>query len=116
MKELDIQEVFSRVTTHLRTQGEKSMMPNGSERCAYKSESGLKCAVGCLIPDSEYLPTFEYMGVREIPVFEGWDKRTLRLMYETQCIHDHSHPHEWDKLLHSVANTYDLTMPLHTPV
>jgi hypothetical protein len=44
------QEVFDRVVTHLLTQKKRSASYYGS--CLYKGPDGLRCAVGCLFPDS----------------------------------------------------------------
>ncbi len=49
-------EVFQRVITHLETQRKKALR-NG--QCVYRTDEGLKCAIGCLIPDDEYNPEIE---------------------------------------------------------
>lgn len=56
------QEVFNTVATHLFEQGE--MAYDGSkESCMYRTDDGLKCAVGCLVPDETYSLGMEYQGV-----------------------------------------------------
>lgn len=57
------QEIFNTVATHLFTQGERAMYYWGVIRCAYRNDSGQKCAVGCLIPDEVYNTAMEDMGV-----------------------------------------------------
>ncbi len=42
------QEIFDKVATHLLTQNEKALNSVGG--CVYRTDKGLKCAVGCLIP------------------------------------------------------------------
>ena len=54
------QEIFDTVANHLLTQKEQSMDENG--KCLYRGPNGLKCAIGCLIPDEDYSPTME--GIR----------------------------------------------------
>ena len=51
------QEVFDRVVGHLRKQGKPSIGRYGG--CKYRSEDGLKCAIGTVIEDSEYSPKME---------------------------------------------------------
>ena len=43
------QEVFDKVAIHLLTQNAKAL--NSGGLCVYKTPNGLRCAVGCLIPD-----------------------------------------------------------------
>jgi hypothetical protein len=51
------QDIFDTVAIHLIKQGKKSADANGD--CLYRSPEGLKCAVGCLIPDEVYDPEME---------------------------------------------------------
>lgn len=46
------QEVFDYIIKHLRNQGERAT--DNKNGCVYRSDRGLACAIGCLIPDSEY--------------------------------------------------------------
>lgn len=52
------QEVFDTVVKHLRTQGQKAIDKKRGG-CAYKTDDGLRCAIGCLIEDKEYSPKME---------------------------------------------------------
>jgi hypothetical protein len=45
------QEIFDTVATHLFEQGRQSAKDG---MCLYRTDSGLKCAVGVLIPDEAY--------------------------------------------------------------
>ena len=57
------QEAFDKALAHLRKQGERSADAETGE-CLYRSgDSGLACAVGCLIPDSMW----------EVAVYE-WER------------------------------------------
>ncbi len=51
------QEMFNMVVTHLRAQGRRAQIANGL--CRYRTDTGLKCAIGCLIPDELYSPWLE---------------------------------------------------------
>ncbi len=61
MNDMTPQEIFDKVVNHLRAQGAKSEMdhPVAGLMCAYRGIQGRMCAVGCLIPDADYLPTME---------------------------------------------------------
>lgn len=54
---MNAQEIFDTVVTHLYTQGKQAV--DGENGCRYRTASGLKCAVGCLIPDDQYHPSME---------------------------------------------------------
>lgn len=54
------QEVFDLVANHLFTQGRPARQDDG--RCRYRMESGLRCAIGALIPDELYKEEFEGAG------------------------------------------------------
>lgn len=56
------QEVFDLVVEHLFTQGRPAY--DGSQGCMYRTYDGLRCAVGVLIPDDLYHPSFETIEVR----------------------------------------------------
>ena len=64
MGQLNRQEVYNTVRDHLLKQRVKGVDDYGS--CAYRSENGLKCAIGALIKDEYYDPCFEGKGVYEL--------------------------------------------------
>lgn len=86
----------------------------GEALCAYRGDNGRKCAVGCLIPDSEYDPYIEGLGVGTIgkkyfpKSLMGIDRAFLAKM---QSIHDtfnskndraeslNELPREWDEYI-----------------
>ncbi len=51
------QEIFDTVAIHLIKQGKQSADAFGN--CLYRGPEGLKCAVGCLIPDEVYQRNME---------------------------------------------------------
>lgn len=52
------QEIFDKVVRHLIAQGEQAVDP-ATGRCQYRAPGGLKCAIGCLIPDELYEPEMD---------------------------------------------------------
>lgn len=55
------QEVFDTVVRHLAKQGRRAVVADADHGyvCRYHTPDGLKCAVGCLIPDDQYNPAIE---------------------------------------------------------
>jgi len=53
------QEAFDKMVRHLHSQNweESKFTYDG---CAYRGDNGMMCAVGCLIPDDEYIKAIEY--------------------------------------------------------
>jgi len=106
------QEVFTKVVTHLLNQGERAETSEGG--CLYRTPSGLKCAVGCLIPDDKYRPGMETDGA-------GWSLRYILgllhlqthywLLRRLQLVHDTQECGEWRSQLTVIANDYGLIMP-----
>ena len=58
------QEVFDLVANHLFTQGRPARQDDG--RCRYRTKSGLRCAIGALIPDELYKEEFEGAGAAQL--------------------------------------------------
>lgn len=110
------QEVFDKVATHLLTQNKRSLREefgfvNG---CAYRGDSNLKCAAGCLIPDEEYDEAMEGAGIMvqagrpcslatSILIKRGY-KDHLGLISTLQTVHDTTDPTEWGYELKRVAS------------
>jgi len=131
---LNRQEVFDIVSTHLLTQMAVSRIPesevdrNGNlNSCAYRSESGLKCAIGKLIKDEFYTYDLETLNVTHRAVSEALAKSgyefnnddhslvsdTEFLMY-LQRIHDTLKPQSWRENLAKSAITYGLEINFNT--
>ena len=99
---LSNQEILNRVTVHLYRQGKQAKKPmeDGGNFCLYRAPDGSKCAVGCLIPDELYDPSFEnnsadFFFYSEPEVGTAMninihDKMSLRLLNRLQSIHDNS--------------------------
>lgn len=117
------QEVFDTVTRHLLTQGKKAEeFP--SRTCVYHSPKGLKCAIGCLIPDSLYSPDLEGKTAHSLVIWytleeakvvpaisptshKGTSIRTF--LSDLQNIHDTYSPEEWRYQLRALATRYKLS-------
>lgn len=102
---MNAQEIFDKVATHLIQQGEPAMNSNGD--CVYRNDQGLKCAVGCLIPEDKYEDRFENLGIGSVLHFDEsrqrdvdglWDvleeegiakDEHLQLLEDLQGTHDH---------------------------
>lgn len=87
---VDPQETFDRVVAHLRQQGQQATDRSGV--CMLRAANGMKCAIGCLIPDEVYEPAFEATLIHEgceslRMVLAG---HYLPLLGDLQIIHDAS--------------------------
>jgi hypothetical protein len=118
------QELFDTVATHLLRQGRKAETERGV--CKYRTDDGLKCAVGVLIPDELYCPIFEGVSIGEWinnPVGEADDYRRrgrmvsaaagvfqdqLPLVSALQKVHDLRDVANWRDELKQVAKEFDL--------
>lgn len=100
------QDIFDKVTEHLLTQNQRA---SNGVLCQYRTENGLKCAVGCLIPDEQYSYELEYrpiwfLGDKISPIFHKYhDLLTL-----LQQIHDRINVEGWKNALKSLANERQL--------
>lgn len=106
-----LQEIFDFVSNHLLTQNERCVNENIAETfsCNYKSEKGLKCAVGCLMSDEEYDVKLEGYGVKD----DKFDKFNISedrkdLLSTLQIIHDTTIPDSWKTELEMFAKNLHL--------
>lgn len=84
---MNAQEIFDTVVTHLYTQGKQAA--DGKNRCQYRTDAGLKCAVGCLIPDDQYDPAMEGATVDTLgSLLPSYLHPHMRLLIELQGVHD----------------------------
>ena len=110
----DAQQVFDTVLAHARAQGCKSVGPHYFERankteqtCKYR-EGDKKCFVGCLIPDSEYDPSFEGEQWFQLVAHKLVSEDNMNLITSLQYIHDYSQPEDWEKEFKRVAKNEGL--------
>ncbi len=82
------QEIFTFVLESLRAQGRRAIDTDGL--CRLRGEGGTKCAVGFLIPDSEYSPeldTDDFLGSEKAKNFPEICENRL-LMNDLMILHD----------------------------
>jgi hypothetical protein len=110
------QEVFDQVVSHLRAQGKQAVSSDGIG-CMYRSPDGLKCAVGCLISDEEYLPQWEGVNLAILLNYSdrynfqnvaGRLQPARQLTIDLQRIHDNYNPISWEDAFKDIANKYRL--------
>ena len=105
------QEAFETMVRHLRKQGERSTSARGIA-CRYRGTKGMACAVGVLIPDKEYSPTFEGHGaefiVKKVPTLQSV---SLDILLEMQMIHDNDAVKSWEDRFAAAATRFNLTLP-----
>lgn len=112
------QEIYNRVVNHLRRQGRRAMRSNGA--CLYRTDSGMKCAAGVLIKDSEYHKFMENKTVGELlterAVHNGTTPEDMfnrlgpfkNLIGELQMAHDESVPSKWEPKFKQIAENFNL--------
>lgn len=107
------QEVFDRVVTFLRAQGQPSVSDNIG--CAYRGEYGAMCAAGCLIQDEFYDECFEGSNVVCSHVAlallnSGVPTDLHPFVGRLQDIHD-GPVDAWEERWATLAQQNELTMP-----
>ena len=114
---MSVNKIFYKVQKHLLKQNERSM--DLGSGCMYRSNGGLSCAVGCLMTDDIYRPSFEGESVRDSSIMEALtpivgvneDKRMLKLylLRELQVVHDNAHPTDWANDLAKIKHEFDIS-------
>lgn len=108
------QEIFNKVAFHLLSQNKKSRT---KIECLYRGPDGLKCAIGCLIPDEDYSSKFEGYGLKraeewselgEYFLKNNYTEENLYFMKELQLIHDTEDVESWKNCLSNLAIDFDL--------
>ena len=108
------QEAFDKMVRHMRLQGEKCTDETGN--CVYRGLDGMKCAVGAIIPDTEYRWEFDNSIessqieniIDQIPSLRDVD---LDILMEMQYIHDSLPNDRWEANFESIAKSHGLEMP-----
>ena len=104
------QEIFTKVKNHLLTQNCKA---TEQKVCRYRTANGLKCAIGCLIPDDVYTRNIEHKTVdllcsgvvKDFDYLKQFDKSFLRRL---QVIHDNVDVDKWENELKAFARLENL--------
>lgn len=120
MKTPTSQQIFNKVATHLLTQKKKSLKKKSLKKtrgadddaCLYRGPGGLKCAIGCLIPDSKYDECMENKIVKDIllnyPELRPYLGANESLLEDLQAIHDTDEVKEWFNQLKKTAKDHGL--------
>lgn len=129
-----MQKAYSIARVHLLTQKRKSARRNPTGwSCLYRGPAGLKCAVGCLIPDELYDEDFEHTSAVRRPVLDvvlrglgvkifdselqdyilanrsGDLGRFVYFLDALQAVHDRHAPEEWETCLNRLAIQFGIT-------
>jgi hypothetical protein len=102
------QEIFDRVSRHLLTQ-KRQAFDDMAGRCSYVTHDGLKCAVGCLIPDEHYHPALEGLTVTarcermDILLTSLGVRESLDLLKMLQDVHDLIEVCDWKVSLQEIG-------------
>jgi hypothetical protein len=108
-------EIFEFIEKHLLTQNERSADFANRETfspCRYKTKSGLKCAIGCLIPTRLYRVKIEGLSVTSDALNTVLSKvlfpeYSLNLLDQLQMIHDNYETSEWATELTEIRKKID---------
>lgn len=130
-----MQEFFNTITKHLLTQNAKAKRDenDGQSMCVYHASNGRKCALGALIPDALYHPSFEGLGAQmllqeplpanedeQLPIqklrdyFNSYeygvsiDDRIVDFLKDMQRVHDRGSIDTWRMELCFIAGKYGL--------
>lgn len=106
------QEIFNLAWNGLKAQGFKRSIMVGSDRCLYRSQNGLKCAIGHCIQDHSYHRDLEdapYADVLDAAEISSAEHDFTRYL---QVCHDNStRPKKMEQALRRFASEHSLTIP-----
>ncbi len=121
---MTLQEAFDKVLFGLRAQAVGSFDYSGvgmAPSCLYRNKTGLKCAIGQLIPDDEYVPEMEallFLAIKDpqhpahcktlskVPVFFLRDLMSIHDMFMPQRKGDSML--RWEDQMRETAGRYGL--------
>lgn len=114
------QEAFDKMVTHLRKQKAKSVYDGAIDIfCCYRGSENRMCAVGVLIPDSEYKQEYEGSIEKSYSLFPSLHDIDLELLIAMQRLHDRA-PWSltgdglvdyWNSIFPEIAERFSLTVP-----
>ena len=114
---MSLNKIFYKVQKHLLKQNEQAQV---RFRCKYRTDSGLSCAVGCLIPDQMYR---SHANIEDLGGVSGLPsdvltpiigmqfakaRRKLDLLGGLQHIHDNYQPSAWPEALAEVKTKFNI--------
>lgn len=106
LTECTAQDVFDTVAEHLLTQKQKALDPDG--RCVYRTEKGLKCAAGCLIPDDKDAEFYEGSSWIRLARDKKVPVLYKDLIGRLQRVHDMCPVEDWISELNDAAIRHQL--------
>jgi len=114
---MSMSRIFYKVKKHLLKQNAHSQAES-MDTCAYRGDNGLKCAVGCLIPDKMYSYAMEEQGVDKDIVTKALvsvlgvnvckREEKIRLLRDLQYTHDTFPPVDWPDRLAVIQTGYNI--------
>ncbi len=123
---MTLQEMYDTVLNHLRKQG-RAAVSEEEVICVYRTDTGEKCAAGCLITDAAYDEDIEGApidGPAQAALFASGvpvnDVKIMDLLTELQIAHDmwmpwpagptpHKNINQWESAMKDIAATWSLT-------
>lgn len=115
MKTFTLQETFDKIVQHLRRQGCKATGKMGCRfRIKKRNSTVLRCAIGAVIPLSQYHPDMENRNVavmgkeRNHPAHTFFGHR-LGILNALQAVHDDSPTSSWERGFYNIAKINDIT-------
>ncbi len=104
------QDTFDKVVKGLLKQGEKALEAD-TRVCLLRGVNGTKCAVGLLIEDSAYHPSWEKISIWEGDLHEYLEEQGFDVSFlgKLQVIHDQSEVGDWEDRLKELAKANNLT-------
>ena len=107
---MTFQEMFTQSFLGLKAQGFRQAV-NLEGDCCYRTPSGLKCAVGHLIPDELYHSNMEGETPSNLPT-QIFPAIALSFLHSLQRVHDHADtPEVMETQLRLFAATHSLEVP-----
>ena len=123
---MSMREIFNKVEKHLLKQNEQSidattlLFGNGEgENCRYRTDSGLSCAVGCLMTDDMYDSSLEGDSVTDVAVVEALtpiigvsprhQAKKIDLLNRLQIIHDDGQVDTWAYKLSALKLAFNIS-------
>lgn len=112
---MNAQEIFDKVAVHLITQGHQSKSEIGE--CEYRSESGDRCAIGCLISNELYQTSMEGKVVSNLInqyAMPNYFTTHAALLNDLQEIHDSDYAWPTQMINQEQSVRYNLLIPMLT--
>ena len=113
---MSVNKIFYKVQKHLLKQNERAEDRYG---CQYRTDSGLSCAVGCLMTDDIYDSSLEGSNLNDIGVRKAltpivgvnYELRLLKLnlLQRLQEVHDSEPVEHWASNLAQIKLEFDIS-------